>query len=355
MFSKAALVASLTAMTQAILLPPSISSSDIEIVNNLPFEVVAQADSRTVNLQCTGCPVAVAQKGGKTTWMHGVDSQLLLDFSIEHGQSDILYMNGVQFFPPRLDQNHVPEPLTALQVAAGTKPSDASNQHLRLGYELLIRPAVRDSKDGIAADIALINIHFQIAEIGDKFVDGLESVELKLLKTSSGKLMIVDQKIAPTTNAGGADCQTMICKFRNIISDKLSAIKSGKKGCSQKAGAMRPHGHGRPGPFQHGRHGRHGRHRFAHFMHTLKNIAFHVLIPVFIGVAVGMTASIVGMIAGQMIVFFWRAIYRNGQGNYSHIEQEESFEEGEEEEKSLVENQGPPPVYEDFKDEKTAL
>lgn len=359
----AVVAAGLAVVSQAFLLPPSVSSADIDIVKALPFESLAQANSRTLNLQCTTCPVAIAQNGGMTTWLSGLDSYLQLVFTV-NDESDVLSMNGVQIYPPRFDR--APEPLIALQVAEGTSPSDATNQNLRLGYELTFRPVDKTEKSG-EDEFQLLAMHFQVVEIGDKFVDGLESVEVKLIKSSSGKLMMADLETAPTSNPpidpskDGADCTTLICKFRAIVAGKLSNMKPKKGGCGSKAGSVptissgrRPHKHHGPRPNHHGHRHRHS--KFGRFLHTMRSVAFHVIIPVFVGIAVGLSASIIGMIAGQMIVFFWRAIYRNGQGNYAQVEQDET-EEGEQDDhtKYCSEKQGLPPVYDEIlKDEKTA-
>lgn len=64
----------------------------------------------------------------------------------------------------------------------------------------------------------------------------------------------------------------------------------------------------------------------------------------------GVTASLLGMVVGHLVVFVWRALFRHGsnQRYYSELHQEEvAEEEGDDESKGLVEHQGPPPVYED--------
>jgi hypothetical protein len=368
LFAKPAVIVACAALSHAFLLPPSISSADTDIIKSLPVEVIAQAKSQVVNLQCTSCPVAVAEKGGRTAWIQGLKSFLQLEFSVIHEDSnlDAISMNGVQIFPPRMDQ--APEMLTALQVAAGSSPSDASNQNLRLGYQLSIHPVARTKTD----DLELIALRFQIVEIGNQFVDGLDSVELKLLRLPAGNLVIADIETAPTSNPaldpsqGGADCTSLLCKLKSILAGKPSQMMP-KKGCGRKAGGpfaatsgeghFRHHGRpGRNGSHRGGYRGHHHRHHgFARFIHAMKRVALHVLAPILIGIAVGMTASIVGMIAGQMIVFFWRAVYRNDHRHYTQVEQEGTEEEFSDEKEPIIEHQGPPPVYDEVtKDEKTA-
>lgn len=269
---------------------------------------------------------------------------------------DKLTINGVQVYP------HTPsiELLTASQVLAGipTTSADGTTSGIEevqtLGYEIFIRPIAKaNDRD----QLELIGVRLQIVEIADMFVDGLPSVELQLVKTKEGKLMIASLNTAPTSNPkpeAGKKCASTLCKWRAMLSGKLAGIKSGM-GCGSKASGGKapgkhPHSNGRPG--SHGHHGPHRHHRhhgFTRFLHALKSVAIHILVPVFVGIAVGMTASIIGMVVGHTLVFLWRTFYRRGQkGSYSKVQQREcTLEDDNEETKSFLEHHGPPPVYED--------
>ena len=66
-----------------------------------------------------------------------------------------------------------------------------------------------------------------------------------------------------------------------------------------------------------------------------------------IGVVVGVTTSLIGMVVGHLIVFLWRVLFRRGQrGQYRKVQQEETAAE-EDETKSFIEHHGPPPTYEE--------
>src|SRR5208282_4067390 len=133
--------------------------------------------SRTLNLECSKCPVATFQPSG-VVWVDGIESKLQLNFDIAQSEVDALQLNGVQVYPP----HDLPlEPLAALQITADPKDADTA-RYLRLGYELSITPVMKSEQD----QLELIQIRLQIVEIGDKFVDGLDSVVLQLLKSPSG-------------------------------------------------------------------------------------------------------------------------------------------------------------------------
>jgi hypothetical protein len=347
MFLRSALVAGLATIGQAILLPPSVSSADTDIVNALPFEAKSGTEGRTLYLECKNCPV-LSYQHTELTWVSGVESKLQLDFSIAENEIDTLNLNSVQIYPP----HELPlEPLGAFQI---TQESQDNYQPilLRLGYELNVTPVMKSEED----QLELILVRFQVVEIGGKFVDGLESVLLKLLKTPSGKLMIGDVETAPTINPGGKDCQTLLCKLKSIMTGNLAPLKP-KKGCGSKKAPHKtlPHGHddngSNRGPHRHHRH-----HGLSRFLHALKRAAFHVLIPVLIGITAGLTASLIGMFVGQSVVFLWRTFYRRGRkGPYSRVEQCETKADEKDQEKPLLEHQDPPPVYEDvIEDAKSA-
>jgi hypothetical protein len=344
------LLAGLASISQAILLPPTVSSTDKDIVNALPYEIEAQVSEKNLDLDCSGCPVATWEPSG-IVWVQGIESKLQLQFSIQHNDVDALYLNGLQIYPTQAAI--ALEPLGAVQLVRDKDVHTIG--FLRLGYELRITPVVKSEQD----QLELIDIHLQIVEIADKFVDGLESVQLKLLKTSTGQLMIGDLETAPTTNPGGKDCNTLVCQLKKIITDKLSLFKS-TKGCGSKAGHQKARPGSSPNSHYHQQHHHHKHHGLGRILHALKRIALHVLVPIFVGIVAGFTASLLGLIVGQAIVFLWRKLYRRGQkGSYSKVQQKEFStkiaEATEDESKSFLEHQDPPPKYENIvEDEKTA-
>jgi hypothetical protein len=347
MFLRSALVAGLATIGQAFLLPPSVSSADTEIVNTLPFEVKSEAVGRTLKLDCKHCPVPTAQHN-ELKWVTDVDSKLKLQFEIVENEVDTLQLNGVQIYP----LHGLPlEPISASQQTEDALNNDET-VFLNLGYELNVTPVMKSKDD----QLELILVRFQVVEVAGMFVDDLDSVLLKLLKTPDGKLIIGDIGTGPSTNPGGKDCQTLMCQLRKIVTGKLSHLKP-KKGCGFKAGSSKahPHGHGGHGS-EHGAHPHHRHHGLSRFLHTLKRATFHILIPVLIGVAAGFTASLLGMLVGQTAIFLWRTFYRRGRKcPYSRVERNEMDADKKDQEKTLLKHQDLPPIYEDVvKEAKSA-
>jgi hypothetical protein len=361
LFAKFTTVAGLAAVSQAFLLPPTITSADNDIISTLPFEAATEIDGRVLDLDCRGCRVAVPGDMGTTSWVEA-ENRLRLNFSIAHEDSEKLLLNGIQVYPA---SDLMIETLTAPQITKSThNHEDIVKSSPRLGYEFSIRPVVSNQQD----QIELITISLQIVEVGTFFVDGIESVELKLLKTLSGKLMIGDLETAPTTNPtptpgdNEKECNTMICKWRAIIADKLSHLKP-LKGCGGKTrpsgnlpADARPKHHSRPRP--HGLHRPYRHHNKHHDLgHFMRSIVLHIFFPVVIGIVTGVTASIVGMVVGHLAIFLWRAFFRRGsKGAYAKVEKKDiAVEDGGDETKGFLDRQGLPPVYEEtVVDEKAA-
>lgn len=356
----------LATISQAFLLPPTISKSDSDVVNALPFDAAIDAEGRMLAVDCPGCPVSAQDVRGGRHDLKGVN-RLLFNFSVSHDNGlDRVLLNGHQFYP--IDMESSLERLTAPQLIKSSEGNWVQAAEPDLGYALRIHKPISYFKQD---EIDLLIATLEIIEVGNTFVDTVDNIELKILTTPSGKLMIGDAQVTPSppkshlTNptVDGQECTTVLCKWRAIMADKLSALK---KGCDGKAHPTshnnRPQGHGHQRPHgHHGGHGGHGRpHRFSHKHHSitgfLRGVVLHVVIPVIIGVVAGITASLVGMIAGHIAIFMWRLLFRRGfQSQYTKVQQEEFVvEEGIEEDKSLIQHQGPPPVYEDIVKEDKA-
>jgi len=371
MFNALLYAASFAAVSQAFLIPPSISAADIDVIHSLPFEDAVGADSQDLMLECPHCPVLVgSSEEGTDIWMDGLSSMLQVDFRIEHFEDmDALFFNDVQLHP--LDPNLPPKPLRLPQIVKHTTTFEESidqsaETHLTppLGYAVNIEP-LNDQQE----EIGLLDVSIQIVQIGDVFVDDIETIELKLLQTPSGRMMIADLAAAPSHSVGqlAGDCTSLFCKAKALLSGSLSQHRPQHKGCGIDA-PVRTAKQNRPHPpldcgkhcHPHGTHGHHGHHRhhrhhgFSRLSHALKSVAFHILVPILIGVAAGMTASVIGMVVGQTIVLLWRMVYRRGQrGTYSQLAQSNIItEQGLTNAETPLEGQGSPPLYEDIVAEK---
>ncbi|KAL3418959.1 hypothetical protein PVAG01_09180 [Phlyctema vagabunda] len=340
--------------THAFLVPSTFSTPDAEAIDSLPFEHAHEVEERITDLQCPGCPVQAVDLLGNP---HGLrmENQLRLNFSVSNDEAGgQVLLNGLPIYPMDLVQT-LKEPLTAPQIVnIGGKASIAGNP--TLGWQVSINHPLRDEPGNDALN--LLELQLEIFEVGDRFVKGIESVELKLLETSSKKLMLGDLTVLPpAAPTSHAECTTALCQWRAIAAEKLSEVK----GCVNKLrpghrarpkhrihGRPRPHGarpHGGRRPHHHQHHRKH-----SEFIDFAANLVLHIFIPIAVGVMAGITASIVGMAAGQFAIYLWRVLFRRGSHSctYSTIDQEETMAKDQDEEaRDFHEHQSPPPVYDD--------
>lgn len=308
MFNKFLYAAGFAAISQAFLLPPSISVDNADIIHSLPFEDAVEIDAQSLMLECQNCPVLVgSSEDGTDMWVYGLPSMLQVDFQIKHFEdADALFFSDVQLHP--FDQSLSPISLRLPQIINHTTIDESTAQSVEtrltppLGYAMSIELPSEQSDE-----IGLLDISIQILQIGDVFVDDIDSIELKLLQTPSGRLMIADLASAPTQAFGqlrigqpSGQCVSLLCKTKAFISAKLSQLRPKRLGCggidvAQSAAREqnRPHLPTDCGPHchphdlhghSHGIHGYHKHHGFSKASHILRSVTFHLLIPLFIGV-----------------------------------------------------------------------
>ncbi|KAI4866206.1 hypothetical protein F4820DRAFT_267339 [Hypoxylon rubiginosum] len=330
--------AGLAVSTNALLLPPDVSASDNDIVSTLPVAVEVDvnipktAEAQNLKLKCPRCPVRIPHHG-KPIIVNDIPSHLELDFTIESSDgADRLLLNNFELYPNA-------DPFTNSLVAA-VRPDFASRQSKRpphfkgpqpqsihsLGFGMQTTPVAKSEEDSLE----LVMVELDIIEVGDIFIDGIPNVQIKLVKTPTGKLMIGEIETSESQMRNPMDkqeeCATLICKWKAVIMQKLASLRA-HKGCGGRPARVKGHGHvkgqghhGRPhkasddGEHRGQRHGNHQKNWGLLF----KNIASHILLPVAVGILAGVAASILGMMVGTLVVFLWRLAFRRGGSRRSH-------------------------------------
>ncbi|KAI2617147.1 hypothetical protein GGR54DRAFT_215693 [Hypoxylon sp. NC1633] len=310
--------------TNALLLPPEISDADNDIVSTLPVPIPAAeshpdipkfAEAQTLKIKCPGCPLRIPHHGSSKV-VTDVPSHLVLDFSIRASDDgDRLMLNEFELYPNA-------DPFRGV-LSAAVRPSRFLRRPHQykgpletmqtLGFGMQSRPVVTSEDDALE----LVMVELDIIEVGNVFVDGIPDIQIKLVKTPSGKLMIgeietVEMQKNPMDKQ--EECTTLLCKWRSIIMQKLASLRA-HKGCGGRPAHAKGHvqdkvddGHRHSNPSWGAHHGQHQK----NWGLLLKNIASHILLPVAIGILAGVAASILGMLVGTFVVFLWRAVVRGG-------------------------------------------
>lgn len=325
--------------TSAFLLPVT-DISDNDHVTTLPvpsdtdfsIAVPEAAEMQKLELPCPGCPVPVGHHKGdhrKPPKMKtDIPSHLELAFSIDHAADhDRLMLNDFELYPrgmrlaDTLGAQVLPDPMEETHKDSKHKLPGHRKQHMPivqpLGYAMSTSPVAQSTED----DLELVQIELQIIEVGNVFVDGVPSVEIKVIKTPEGGLMIGGIKTTESESLAKAptekqeECSTMLCRWKAMLSSSMGRFRphcGGGRRPAHAAGQLEGH-HGHP--HGHGPHGQQHRHRFSHL---LRNIVSHIILPVLVGIAAGITASIIGMLVGTAIVYVWRALFRRAGTRRHH-------------------------------------
>jgi len=169
---------------------------------------------------------------------------------------------------------------------------------------------------------------------------------------------------SPSDGCTGSGPSAFICRWRTELSSKIFAMHDNfkKPGCPSFSGRLGPHGrplnlggvkivqpyrggshypHGSPGEYQHRDGGPHHHHHQSP-MHRIARAFHHFImgfvVPVLIGVAAGMTASLLGMVIGAGVAWVWIKVIRSSKRGTcgATMLEEESMAECEEEKKGLL-------------------
>ncbi|KAI1827710.1 hypothetical protein F4861DRAFT_330774 [Xylaria intraflava] len=366
----------LLATANALLVPPNVPASN-GLITTLPVPIdvdadtddafVVQSKSWSVNMECPGCPLS--------NFKHRTDipSRLKLDFKIKSNQgADRLTVNGYELYP-NPDPIHHAFTAPVLPEAGIGHMGLTSSPHFRTGRLSMLGPVPKSQPLGFAMgsqtvatddddDLELIIIEIQIFEVGNVFVDRLPRARVSLVKTLSGKLGIGSVKIIAFSPgnpiAEQKECSNALCKWKTLVSEKISSVLSGM-GCRGRRPGL-PHAHAHANGAHHG-HGAHP-HRMSHkhkIIRVLMAVITHILLPVLLGLAAGISIGIIITTVIAFSVMIWGALFRRSD-RPQNLNPRRFFEAHKEEDGVAVEKAGlleaqeevaAPPPYEEKKPE----
>ncbi|KAJ5165039.1 uncharacterized protein N7500_006869 [Penicillium coprophilum] len=360
MFVRSVLMGGAAALgASALLVVPEMESKVDTIEDgfvNIQPMLMQEVHHAIVDLPCSECPSRETNDEGVVSWTEGKPSSLTLDFSIEDNR---LLANGRQIFPPA-----PPIPILAVQQ---NEEGEDSNP-MPVGYALEIMPMEAPSDE---PGYELLDVRFTVLDLETHPVP-VDTVAITVLQDPNGELFIARTVIENTTPAsdrlswkechGKAKClqELLVYRIRGLLAGAKARVmgmaKAGRKGCHGKSkgkamghheeghsgmpfpppppfgkdgpgremfgpGGHHAHSHGSARPHQH--HPYHGA-----FARAFSRIVHFVVVPAVLGVLAGLTASAIGMLVGQAVVFLWRR-YRGT----TSAEHRAAWEDGEASEK----------------------
>ena len=270
-----------------------------------------------------------------------------------HGDHDIEAKEGfVPPPPPPHHHNGPPPPGMAFPGNHGKHGMPFVK--VPLGYSMQARTVGQDPASGMD----IISLTLQIIEVNNVFVQEIPSVNVRLIHTAEGGLMIAridvgDEENDSDKTANSSDeatprpfghhhhgsskdriaslreelgkCSSLLCRWKAFVSSSMHSHHGGCAGkamgkggdVDEKSNDARPHHHHgkKPGHSNMPPSHRHHAHGWVHFV---KRFASLVLFPILIGVVAGIAASLIGMLVGSLLIGVWRMFFRRGQTGAAH-------------------------------------
>ncbi|KAJ5833590.1 hypothetical protein N7474_001901 [Penicillium riverlandense] len=304
----------LSASVSAMLVIPEMESQ-VEPVEdgfmNVHPMLIQETQHALIDLPCTECPFRQMADNGELSWTDGHSSSLILDFSIE---DNTLLANGRQIFPPV-----PPSPI----IAAQERDDGELSAPVTIGYALEVMP-VASTSDKEAFE--LLDVRFTVLDL-EMLPVPLDTVAIALIVGPDGNLYIARTETERTTTEskqlswkqcnGKPKClqALLVSRVRGLLAAARERVMglaatskmSNPKDCA-KAKHMKGKHRGHHKGDKVGRPHRHHMHR-PHpgaFSRTFSRVVHFIVIPAILGVLAGLTASAVGMLVGQVVVFVWQ-------------------------------------------------
>ncbi|KAL8653132.1 MAG: hypothetical protein Q9210_002286 [Variospora velana] len=356
MLVPALLSAGFVLTANAFLLPPEAATTPNAPKNHVIPNLI-DAQSRTITLDCSNCPFALAnQRNGRHEWTHSVKSDMELTFTAEN---DKLKLNGVPVYP--VVPPFVPAPVLVKQTKKSEDKEAMSHQgydgDLTLSYSIEVHnmKGSSGSEQGVTATeiiLSILGLDNEVARVDDIKI---KTLSVRHPTNGQNELLIVAVDSAPTDgNSADAQCATIICRAIHKLRAAVHKVKSHAKTaayrmkcicikCMKATRQGHNHHSSRPSPAgQPTRLPTHNRvrpghmkpqshiHGYTHsWVHTFARASMHifsyVLLPIVVGIMFGIVTSAIGMLVGQLIVTIWLRLRRNSNkgGAYQRIESEE--------------------------------
>lgn len=320
----------LVATTAAFLVVPDLPKADENIFEALPFETGTYgrpsiATAQSVSVLCKQCK--------------GKNTHLEMDFAVE--DSSRLTLNGFELYP-QADPWHG-------DLMASVVRNNGKSRDQRLGYSLAVKPEAIDEEQ----HLEVIGVRLRIIEVGSLFVEGMPTVEVKLIKSQSGEIIIGNVNVEAAVEK---DYDNSFLRIKEKFNELWKQIKGGchhskavashEKGANIAHDGQRPH-HGAGRPAHHG----HGHKHNAHHRHSwgklIKNIAANVVLPVLTGITAGVGVAVFGMALCSFFAMVFQARRERSRRASLRIKAPIQDAAIEEEKAGLMGDQEAPPQYED--------
>ncbi|KAG5999666.1 hypothetical protein E4U43_001932 [Claviceps pusilla] len=276
----------LAATAAALVIVPELSEPDEAMFRALPiFEGPSSqpilADSHVVSVPCVQCD--------------GADRSLSLNFSVVDDKR--LLLNGRELYPQAAAST---DREREAKAAAATATATMAREQRNLGYSLAVVPEAV----GKGSKLQLLNVELRVIEVGDRFVDGVPAINVRLFKAPFSEDIIIADVAVATSKVSG--CNSLACRAREGMGDMLTALKGLRplRGCHGRGGRRVHHGKNHDAMLlpetqmqaQRGSSRNRPQSPPSHeWRRILTHIAAQILLPVLMGITAGVGVALLAM------------------------------------------------------------
>ncbi|RKF53393.1 hypothetical protein OnM2_105010 [Erysiphe neolycopersici] len=324
-------------LSQALLLPPSLSTDETFLIESLVAQDHDLADKWLVELDYPIIPEGLNLMSDMSP--NQLKSILELNFTVQqHKDTDLLMLNELPIYPFMSRGEDIIETLT---VPHRIKNEDKTWEYTTLadlGYSVSALPTTQN----LGPQEAAIKVDF--FKKTDQLFDKIQSIDLQLLTEPSGKLMIqlpqIDVSRPPNINNidPNEKCTSFLCKAEMKLSNVFKKVKGTLKPCHKPAQHHEYHGHRNSTPHPHKSQPHHNleHHHLTHYSHLNGNMSIHVqnkkegffystilpfLGPEVMAILVGATAALGAMLLGYIAIYIWTFLRHRKLNKYTLIRQ----------------------------------
>jgi hypothetical protein len=264
-----------TAASFLVVPDASVASDNDDVVRTLPIEVEGfsppvTAFSQSIDVPCKKC--------------RGRNTHLKMDFAVEDGAR--LTLNGFELYP-NADPWHG-------DLSASVVRATGYEKNQRLGYSLFVEPEGMDQSQ----QLEVIGVELRVIEVGNRFIDGIPSIQIKLVKAPTQEILIGSLDMKERTPSG---CRSAWCRAR----ERLDKAMKGFGGCRKPSRLTQGFHHGpqrthhRPHSPQWMANGSGPHHQWSHL---IRNLASHIFLPILMGITAGFGVAIFAMCLCRLVI-----------------------------------------------------
>lgn len=329
-------------LSHAFLLPPSISTDEINLIESLYTQDFGPTDQWLVEMDyppTAGSPISMGDMRSDQA-----KSIVELNFTVQqHKNTDQLLLNQLPIYPITSKSQDIIKPFT---VSHRVKNDDKTWKKVSLadfGYLITVIPNPQDVRRQKVEEIAM---KIDLFKMNDNLFDKIHTIDMQLLSIPSGKLMIqVPQKekskslnsIKPEPKR---KCSSFLCKAEMGVLNVFSKTKGALKPChkvtqlqdlhNQRNSTPHPHPHHHKTQLLHNHHHMNKNHPSSEFQNhnaQQKKDNFFIktilpfLSPELVAVLIGATSALAAMLLGFIAINTWAYLRRRKANDYTLIQQ----------------------------------